>query len=698
MAPESPRVIAHLRNQHCSVVVAVGSGAPFIAYLGAALGEGELPAELFHRGVTGGGLDNEVFPWLVAEQVRGWMGRPGIQIRRSGPPLFVSFAVADVRSSEHACEIDLEDSLNGVKVCATIILEQSGCVVVTAKCMNTGSTPFDLDALTITVPISGECTDLLTLGGRHGMEAMEHHHTWERSHVVIENRSGRTSHENLGVVFAASKGYSEDRGDVCGVHLAWSGNFGFSCDSTIDGLRFIQVGELLLPGEVVLKPGDEYEIPSVIVATSTRGVNGVSQKFHRHVRGKHRSISRPVILNTWEAVYFSHDLETLKQLASCAAQVGVERFVLDDGWFHGRRDDKRGLGDWWVDNEVWPDGLEPLISHVHSLGIEFGLWFEPEMVNPNSDLFRSHPDWVLDAGSQEPILGRHQMVLNMAMPAVREYLFEKIDLLLSEYQIEFVKWDHNRPLVGASSHAQTLGTYELLGRLKSSHPRVQFESCASGGGRIDMGIMRYADRFWVSDSIDALDRLAIQKGVSKLIPLEMIGSHIGAPICHTTGRHHALSFRTATAMFGWLGIEWNLLSLSDSEIQSLANSIASYKQYRDLVHTGDLYRSDHPDTTMHVLSVVAQDQSEALISISRIGNGHTLRSAPIRISGLDAADDYLVTRVSNGNPRWALHRELPRWVSQTTRVSGSFLMNNGLPCPPLLPESTMLVHAIRVPS
>ena len=693
-----PRVLAHLRDAITSVIIAECDGSPFIGYVGDVITSDTINPALLHRGVVGGGLDTEVFPWIITEPHRGWMGEPGIQIRRDNELLPVHCTLVDVSQKQNTVHLTSTDEEHAVTTIITISLDESGVVRMNAKCTNTGTQDMCIDSLKMLIPVSGECTEVLTLGGRHAMEAIETRHLWQRSVIAVNNRSGRTSHEHMGVVFVGTQNFSEQSGSVWGVHCAWSGNSSILCDSVTDGLRVVQVGELLQPGEVVLAPQETYDTPDVVLSYSPHGMNGVSHSFHRYVRSIAGPQNRPIVLNTWEAVYFSHDLATLKQLASEGADVGIERFVLDDGWFHGRRDDTAGLGDWWVDEHVWPHGLGPLVEHVNSLGMEFGLWFEPEMVNPNSELFRAHPDWVLGSTHRQNLMGRHQYVLNMALPEVREYLFQHINTLLSRYNIAYVKWDHNRPLVGGAAHHQTKGVYELFHQLTRAHPSVQFESCASGGGRIDMGISQYVKRFWTSDSIDALDRLTIQKGVSKLVPIEMMGSHIGAKTCHTTGRKHALSFRTATAMFGWLGVEWNLLSLQPHEKEQLQRSLSLYKEFRPLLHSGDYIRCDHPDNSIHVHAVVSSEASEALMSISRLFNIGSIRSANICVPALDAQSEYTVTMIPNGTPRWALHRELPEWVKSSVQVSGAQLMKQGLPCPPLLPESSVLLHIVRVSS
>lgn len=698
MSLTPPSVVAHLRNNLASVLIAEHKGVPFIAHLGGPLSSGSIDTYLLQRGVLGGGLDIEVQPALIAEPSAGWMGRAGIQCRIGDErTLSTTLRLLDTVVDDTSATLSIVDTKHPITVTLRLVLDSTGVITITPTVHNGGHQHLALDALRVMIPLPRHCGELLTLGGRHAMEAVEHRHRWEQSRIVLENRTGRTSHELMGVVFAGTPHFSEEAGEVWGVHLAWSGNFEILCDSLTENSRVIQVGELLEPGDVVLGPDEVHTAPGIIVAHSKSGINTVSHRFHDHLRqSKVAPIPRPVIVNTWEAVYFSHDLDTLSRLASVAAEIGAERFVLDDGWFHGRRDDGAGLGDWWVDPEVWPDGLAPLIDHVRSLGLEFGLWFEPEMVNPDSDLFRAHPEWALGGLEPDPVLGRGQLVLDLALPEVRDHLFDAIDAMLSSHDISYVKWDHNRPLINANSPAQTRGVHDLLDRLKRAHPSVQFESCASGGGRIDHGIARWVDRFWTSDSIDALDRLSIQRGVSKLVPIEMMGSHIGSPTCHTTGRKHALSFRAATAMFGWMGVEWNLLDLDEKQRKGLAAAISLHKSWRPVLHTGNLMRHDHPDPSVSIHGVVSKDRDRAIVSVSRVHNGPSHRSAPIRIRYLDPDTTYSVRRIELGTPRWALNRGLPEWVHSTVRTSGTNLAEIGLPFPPLLPESTMLIDIERI--
>jgi len=346
---------------------------------------------------------------------------------------------------------------------------------------------------------------------------------------------------------------------------------------------------------------------------SDAGLDGVSARIHDFLRRTtaRRSAERKVLVDTWEAVYFDHDPDTLTDLARAAADVGVERFVLDDGWFRGRRDDRRGLGDWTVDADVWPDGLAPLIERVHGLGLDFGLWVEPEMVNVDSDLVRTHPDWVLRAHTALPAEWRNQQVLDLSVPGAFAHVRDALLALLADHDIAYLKWDHNRDLVDVpGSRAQTLAFYALVDELRAAHPALEIESCASGGGRIDLGVLARTDRVWPSDTIDAVERQRIQRWTMLVVPPEMTGAHLGGPVAHTTGRSHRLEFRAATALLGHFGIEWDLRTLSDDERAQVRAWVALHQRLRPVVAVGRLVRSDHPDPSAVVTGVVTPDAAE----------------------------------------------------------------------------------------
>jgi alpha-galactosidase len=485
---------------------------------------------------------------------------------------------------------------------------------------------------------------------------------------------------------------------VWGAHLAWSGNHALLAERLDDGRRYVQLGELLHPGEVVLEPGESYGTPWVLGVYADGGLTPATWGFHRALRT--RAIApttpRPVTLNTWEAVYFDHESSRLRELADRAARVGVERFVLDDGWFGSRRDDTRGLGEWWVSDEVYPEGLGPLIDHVRSLGMEFGIWVEPEMVNADSAVAREHPEWIATVAGHDPVLGRNQLVLDLTNDDAYEYVAAHLDALLRTHDIGFVKWDMNRPHVAAAdasgapaSHRLVLALYRLLDELRAAHPSVEFESCASGGGRIDHAILERTDRVWTSDCNDAVERQVIQRGASMLVPPEVMGCHIGPPTAHTTGRRQAIAFRGITAMFGHLGIEWDLTGADDAQLDALADVVALHRQHRQLLHEGDVVRLDtEPSVCAH--GVYAADRSAGLVSFAQLTTGDGLAPSPLVLPGLDPDRVYRVEHVALPGLRLG-HGRLPDWWASGCELTGAALAAVGVQLPALLPETAVLL-------
>ena len=655
---------------------------------------------MFTRAVLGGGIDLDPPLGIIPQHHDGWLGTSGIEgCFHDGSGSFPHFVIESSTHTATSATFILCDDHLDLELELNLKIHPSGVLALDGSFTNRGSLPYLLHSLRFALPVPSRAEELLTLGGRWGMEFGEQRTSWKQSTISVSNSRGRTSHEKWPVVFAGTAQFGEQHGEVWGCHVGWSGNFDITLDGVTEHRKHMLVGEKVVAGELVIKPKETFSAPTVYAVHSPHGLSTASQHFHQFVRSRlrHEDTWRPVTLNTWEAVYFEHNFETLTKLADVAAHVGVERFVLDDGWFSGRRNDTAGLGDWTVDASVWPDGLHPLINHVKSLGMEFGIWCEPEMVNPDSDLFRKHPDWVLHHGVNPPITGRNQLVLDLSRSEVREFLFTSVSQLLDAHDISYVKWDHNRDLVASPAHEQTRGTYELLGRLKQTHPQVQFESCASGGGRIDFGILPFVDRFWTSDSIDPLDRILIQRGAQRLMPPEVLGTHIGSPTSHITRRSHSLAFRATTAFFGWLGIEWNLLNASPHEQDRLASVVTQYKEFRPLLHTGAAFREDHPDTNIMVHGVSAHDQSRSLVSVTRLANGPSSHVDPIHIHHLDDDTSFMVKPLHLGTPTYAPHRKLPQWIEDgSITMSGRQLKEIGVPCPPLLPASSFLIQIYKV--
>jgi alpha-galactosidase len=700
--------LVHLRHESVSVIADTATGVPTILYWGAPLGADVEPTSVvaaLQRPVPHGALDVVAPCSIVPEHGSGWSGRPGLAGRRHDgtgwAPRFVP--AADPFASKHRFIVAAIAQPDGLTISTSLELEPaSGALLVQLTVTNVADTPYELDRLAITLPIAAQATELLTFEGRWTREFQERRSAWPVGALLAENRRGRTSHEHPPLVFAGTAGFGEWSGEVWGAHLAWSGNHDLVAEHLPDGRRYLQIGELLHPGEVVLEGGQSYTTPQVI-AVHGQGLTPATWGFHRHFRNRptHPSPERPrkVLLNTWEAVYFNHDTEVLKGLADAAATVGVERFVLDDGWFGSRRDDRRGLGEWWISPEVYPEGLHPLIDHVTGLGMEFGIWVEPEMVNPDSDLYRTHPEWALETAGYDSVLGRQQLVLNLAHPDAFAEVLTRLDELLTENEISYVKWDMNRDHVHASgiggragTNAQTRALYRLLDELIARHPNVEIESCSSGGARIDAEILRRTVRVWTSDCNDALERVRIQRGASMLIPPELMGAHIGPTRSHTTGRRHDLAFRAATAMFGHLGVEWNVLELDDLERLQLAEVIAIHQRFRSLLHTGDAVRFDRPDDSTVAHGVYNAERSEGIVSFTQLRTGPSLTPAPLRLPGLDPDRVYEIRLLPLPGVRFGPARNEPEWLAEGIHLTGRQLAAHGVQLPVLNPETAILLH------
>ena len=681
------------------MVVDLAAGAPVIVHWGAPLKEMPDPAAI-ERPVVHGSADVVAPLSVVPEHGSGFPGRPGLLGHRPGGRSWAPrFAAAGHELEGTQLVVRTCDKVAGLRL--TVTFELDHALVMWAELLNEGSDVYSLDALTLTLPVPQHAAELGMFSGRWTREMQPLRVTWEHAAHTIENRRGRTSHEHPPLVFAGTVGYDEWHGSVWGAHLAWSANHTIRAERLPDGRRSLQLGELLHPGEVSLSPGEAYRTPDVVAVHAQTGLTAATQQFHRHLRSRssHPSSPRPVLVNTWEAVYFQHDADTLHALAECAAAVGVERFVLDDGWFGARRHDRAGLGDWVVSAQAHPSGLQSLIDHVRGLGMDFGLWVEPEMVNPDSDLFRAHPDWTLQTEGYEPVLSRHQLVLDLANKDAFQHVLGQLDDLLCDHDISFLKWDMNRDHIAASgvggaagTHAQTLALYRLLGELRERHPTVEIESCSSGGARIDLQILRYAERVWTSDTNDALERQTIQRGTSMLIPPELMGAHIGDDRSHTTGRRHNLAFRAATALFGHLGVECNLLGLTEHQLADLAVVVAMHRRLRPLLHGGDAVRFDtEPAYVAH--GVYASDRSEALVSFAVIATASSLTPPPLLLPGLDPERQYRVVRLELPGDHVQPGRTQPSWCRPGgVTLSGAALAIVGIQPPAMHPETAMLIH------
>ena len=493
-------MIHYLRAAGSSLVLdARGTRLPAIVHWGKDLGDLDDAAlaetvDALVPAVGPSSIDEPLRLTILPSLVEGWSGHPALRGFRAtdGRALGV-LASPTVTRAGRSVRIASSDEQGTILVESEFCLTDEGVLRARHTVRNTGEDDVELAGLDTVIPIPDRAREVLDFTGlwtheRRPQRTMLGFGAWSR-----ETRHGRPGHDDPFLTVVGTPGFNFRSGELWAVHLAWSGDKAVRAQRQPLGPSMLACGELLAPGEVRLAAGEEYTSPWTVGAWAGDGIDGLSARLHPYVRSRSRiRRPRPVILNTWEAVYFDHDLDVLGRLVAAAAEVGVERFVLDDGWFTGRRDDRRGLGDWTVDASVWPEGLHPLVALVHAHGMDFGLWVEPEMVNPDSDLARAHPDWIL--GSPTSPTWRHQRTLDLAHPDAFAHVLESLLALVREYPIAYLKWDHNRDLLEPVAHRQVNAVYRLLDALRSAAPDLEIESCASGGARIDLGILERVER------------------------------------------------------------------------------------------------------------------------------------------------------------------------------------------------------------
>ncbi len=670
-----------------------------------------LDAITLDRPLVNTGLDVDAPLTLMAELSHGLFGAPGIEGHRQGLDGSPKFTTAEVAQNGNQLTLISEDPHAGLRLSSEIALDKSGVLSLRHGITNLREDLWQVDRLAVTLPVAEHAREVLAFHGRWVHEFQPHRLMLDHDSYVLENRRGRTSHEHFPALIIGSPAFSEMQGEVWGVHLGWSGNHRLRAAVKTDGRRYLQAEAIYLPGEVALAEGETLWTPQLFASYSAQGLNGMSQQFHRYLREQiirfPGNKPRPVHLNTWEGIYFDHDPQYIMRMADEAAALGVERFIIDDGWFKGRNDDRAALGDWYVDGKKYPDGLMPVINHVQTLGMEFGIWVEPEMISPDSDLYRAHPEWVLKLPGYTPLAGRHQYVLDLNIPEVFDFLLERMTWLLGEHPIDYIKWDMNRVLVQpghngkAAAHTQTHQYYRLLDALVARFPHVEFEACSSGGGRIDYEVLKRSHRFWASDCNDALERNTIQRGMSYFFPPEVMGAHIGSANCHSTSRQHSIAFRGLTALFGHMGLELDPVKVDDLEREGYRKYAALYKQWRELIHHGVYWRADMSDNTTLAQGVVSEDKSQALYLVSQLAMpGYSLTS-PLHFAGLEAGARYQITLLDPstfplmGKGGHTMHK-LPEWLKTPQTATGEWLQKVGLILPVSDPESAILIGLQRV--
>lgn len=559
-------------------------------------------------------------------------------------------------------EITLKDTATEAEVILKYgVFEKEDVITRSVVVKNSGKTPIVINK------VHSMCLDIpygdwewMHFYGRHTMERQA-----ERVpvlHGISESSSSRgtSSHHQNPAVLLCEKDCTETNGHCIGAALMYSG--GFQAQVEKDQLEQVRLVMGIHPDtfEWTLEAGEAFYTPEVILSCSTTGFAKLSQNFHHiirnHVcRGTYQLSSRPVLINNWEATYFDFNEEKILNIARQASKLGIDMMVLDDGWFGKRDDDCSGLGDWFVNEKKLNGGLKALVEKINAMGMKFGLWFEPEMVSEDSDLYRNHPDWAIQIPGRKPMRSRYQLVLDMSNPEVVDYLYGVMSAILRENHIEYVKWDMNRSISDWYTatlsrgrqmeipHRYVLGLYELLEKLTSEFPDVLFEGCSGGGGRFDAGMMYYCPQIWCSDDTDAHERTFIQYGTSFFYPTSTVGSHVSAVPNHQTGRITSIETRGVVAMAGSFGYELDLNQLSEEEKTVVAKQVTHYKEYQSLIYNGDYYRLANPfEDGMSAWSWISEDKKTILVQ------GVLFRAKPnvlrktLRLMGLEAKKNYKI--------------------------------------------------------
>jgi alpha-galactosidase len=677
-----------------TLAFASDGGIPECVYWGPRLPEREDLAALAAAGradLTGGMLDALPPLSLCPEAARAFQGQPGLALAGAdGTPLLPAFALA--RAEAAPGRLTFVSTAAGLTLTHLLAAEATG--VVTLRTVLDSDSPVRLHWLAAPVLPGPQSGGIIDVSGRWTREFHLTALPWSPGIRLREARTGRSGHEHPPYAILAEAGSTATEGTAFGLHYAWPGGHRMVAEELPDGRRQVQFGHAW---GAETRPGTRFETAPLVAAFSAAGLNGIAAAFQHDIRDRvvawpDPARPRPVHYNCWEAVYFDHRLDTLTEIAGRAAALGAERFVLDDGWFGRRDDDTSSLGDWTVDRRKWPQGLGPLIERVHALGMTFGLWVEPEMVNPDSDLYRAHPDWAL--GPEGQVLGRNQMVLNLALPEVRDHLLGVLSALLSEYPIDYLKWDHNRllPVVDAD---QARGILDLLDRLRAAHPGVEIESCASGGGRIDAGILARTHRVWLSDCNDALERLRMHHAAALFLPACVTGAHVGPRRSHTTGRVHTMSFRARVAAQRHMGFEMDLRELTDAEAATLAEVTAWWKANRVWMHAGTILRLDSEDPAVIAEMQVAADGARFVVFAGQAAASAQILPRPLRLAGLDPAARY---RVRLLNPEDAPPQSRGPCALKTGPLvlTGRALMSRGIVLPVAWPETLFMLEGTRL--
>ena len=579
-------------------------------------------------------------------------GKPGI----SGLP--ASFAGEEevqtlvVHMMDGGCGIDVDLIYS--------VFEDEDVITRSVSVKNAGDRDIRLTKVySACIDMDDEDFEMLTLHGSWARERQIERRPIAYGKQSVISLRGESSHQDHPFMAWMTKGTDQTTGDVYGMHFVYSGNFIAQIEkSQFDSVRAV-MGIHSEGFEWWLTPGETFTAPEVVLTYSHDGLGQMTRNLHdfyrcHMIRSRYLHQKRPVLINNWEATYFDFDTDKLLAIAKSAAEHGIEMLVMDDGWFGHRNDDATSLGDWFVNENKIKGGLKHLVDEVNKLGLKFGIWMEPEMISPDSELYRKHPDWAFAVPERTATLSRNQYVLDLSRKEVRDYVYECVHNVISSANIEYVKWDMNRQLTdigsvefagdrqGELAHRYVLGVYELQERLVNDFPDLLLENCSGGGARFDPGMLYYSPQIWCSDDTDAIERLSIQEGTELIYPLSTMGAHVSDCPNHTVGRSTPFMTRAHVALAGTFGYELDITKISEEERAMIPEQVSMYHKYNDLVREGDYYRvaSYRENGLYDCWMVVAKDKSEALVTYVQVLGRPNVHSRKIKLLGLDVAADY----------------------------------------------------------
>ena len=615
-----------------------------------------------------------------------------------GKPILKGLPATYTEREEEAetLKIILKDSLTGAKLTLLYTIFSKGSAIArSTHICNEGEKVLHLqNIMSLSIDLPDKDYIWMQLSGAWSRERYIKNRVLEQGITAIDSMRGNSSHEHNPFMVLKRPDAGEMSGEVIGFSLVYSGNFRIQAEVDTHDVTRITVGINPDRFDWKLEPGEEFQTPEAVMVYSDAGLNKMSHTFHhlyakRLARGYWRDRPRPILNNNWEATYFNFTEDRLVQIASKAKECGVELFVLDDGWFGQRNDDHAGLGDWVANPDRLPNGIKGLAERIEAMGIKFGLWFEPEMTNKDSDLYRAHPDWILQTPGRNTSHGRYQYVLDFSRKEVVDHIYKMMAKILSEAKVSYIKWDMNRSITecysatlpadrqGEVFHRYILGVYDLYERLTSEFPEVLFESCSSGGGRFDPGMLYYTPQGWTSDDSDAIERLKIQYGTSMCYPISSMGSHVSVIPNHQVFRKTPLHTRANVAYFGTFGYELDLNSLTEEEIAQVKEQIIFMKKYRRLFQFGDFYRLKSPfEENETVWMVVSEDKETAIVGYYRVLNGVNQPYSRVRLQGLNP--DILYENVRNNTENFG--DELMNFGLITTDVTAGEVPGDATPC------------------